>query len=242
MIKLTNTHFLPMQTKTRLALISGCVASLVFFDAAAGNTYGPKAVSNQSCQGRVLLQSGPDGKFDVMEVLDAGMIGKRFDIKPAASLASMESMLNKYYGLKQSLKTLPVESDRKAIERIAYMMENANVVAGQMALGALNLKNNLQPDMMRTLSGFVNNSTEPTGEDPELIAAKEKINKANQMTEGMSPQPRTFARWLTKAAAFEDGVAHDAAMAGFCSSNPSTNDVDLLKKAVKTAKINRVKG
>ena len=230
------------QANTRLAMVVGCVASFMCFNAAAGNTYGPKAVANQSCQGRALLQPGTDGKFDALQVLDAGMVGKRFDRKPAVSLAATESMLVKYYGMRPSLRSLPVGSDRKAVETIAYMMDNGNVVAGQMALGALNPRNNLPPDMMRILSGYVNAVTEPTGEDQELIAAKEKVDKAIQMAEGMSPQPRAFARWLMKAAAWEDGVAHDAAMSGFCSSEPSANDLDLLKKALKVAKLNRGKG
>lgn len=217
------------------------ILTMLSFSAIAGNTVGEQTVKNQSCTGRKLIQPGADGKFDPASILDLAIAGKKFDHDSASALTATQAMLVQYYGLKQSLRSLPVESDREAMGRITLLMKNNNVVAGQMALGALRPKNNLPKDMMRVLDAYVTTITEPEDEDSELKDIEIKLEKAMAMTSSMSPQARAFARWAMKAAAFEDGVAHDAAMIGFCSSKPNPADKEMLLNALKVAKLDRSK-
>lgn len=191
-----------------------------------------------SCAGRVVPGALADGKLNADALIEAAMRGKTFVYGENAAVVATEAMLVQYYGMRQSLRSLPSEPDRKAVGRIAHLIQNNSVVAAQMALGSYVVAHPAG-DVPRPLYTYVNNATEPYHGDDELNRLAEQIKLATTMTEEMSPKPKAFARWVIRAAAFEDAVAHDAAMAGFCMSSPTLNDHNLMKSAYGVAKLDR---
>lgn len=190
-----------------------------------------------SCKGRAL--QGDAG--NAAALLEQAMRGKKFDYNEAASLVGTESMLMQYYGMRMSLRSVADERMRAGVARISQLMQNDYVIAAQMALGAGSLRTQLPAAVAQPLAKYVDNATEPFHGDEELTMLSEQIQRAMVVTEGMSPRPRAFARWVMRAAAFDDAVALDAAMAGYCMSAPSAQDDKLLAQAHAIARLDRSK-
>ncbi|ABM39232.1 hypothetical protein [Polaromonas naphthalenivorans] len=83
--------------------------------------------------------------------------------------------------------------------------------------------------------------TQPYDEDPELAAIEAKTVKADSILDKMTPKPKAFARWVVLGYAWDDAIAIDASLIGYCMSEPSSQDQKLLEAAVGVARLVRSK-
>lgn len=222
-----------MKITTCHILVAAVVASF-----AAGASAQSKPIG---CNGRTIPAALQDGKINPNVLLDAAMKGRTFEYTQNASVVGTEAMLIQYYGMRLSLRSIPSESDRAAVARVAHLMQNNFVIAGQMALGATTQSGTVPPMIQEPLAKYVTNATEPFHGDDELTTISENLKKANDMIAPMTEKPRVFARWVVKAAAFDDSIAYDAALSALCMSEPTAADLKVLKSAFDIAKIDRNK-
>lgn len=196
-----------------------------------------------SCKGRAMPEARKslNEPLDSDALLDAAMKGKKFDFNPGASLVSLESNLVQYYGLKESLRAIPDDEGRKAIGRVATLIENNYVIAAKMALGASALRGLIPQPFLVPLSRYVGTMTEPYHEAADLIDVQKKSIEGQKILEKMTPKPRAFARWAVFGFAWDDRVAIDASLAGYCTSSPSAADQRMLEQAVDVARLDRGK-
>lgn len=228
-----------MKKNPTLRSICGIAAAAVWAIALpASAAQAPSHQVSLGCGGRTVPGAVEGGKLNADALIDAAIRGKTFVYSEGAAVVATEAMLVQYYGMRQSLRSLPEESDRKAVARIAHLIQNNNVVAAQMALGSL-MVGHPTANVPRPLYTYVNNATEPYHGDDELNGLAQQIASATAMTDDMSSKPKAFARWIVRAAAFEDAIAHDAAMSGFCMSSPTATDHKQLKAAFDVAKLDR---
>jgi hypothetical protein len=224
-----------------LRVLAAAAAVLLLCAGRAEAAPASTAPADLSCKGRAIATAGKPAEIDPTALLDSAMKRKPFVYGEAASVAGTEAMLVQFYGMRQSLRSLPAEQDRKSVARISHLMQNDYVIAGQMALGAELMGGRIPPGILGPLARYVTNSTEPYHGDDELTSVNDQIKRATVMLGPMSEKPRAFARWAMRAAGFDDAVALDAAMAGLCLSSPSSNDMKLLGQAYQVAKLDRSK-
>lgn len=217
-----------------------CKFAAIAFAVAGAGTAAAQSKS-LSCNGRAVPAALQEGKINPNVLLDAAMKGKTFEYNANASVVGTEAMLIQYYGMRLSLRSIPSEADRLAVQRVAQLMQNNFVIAGQMALGATSQSGAVPTAIQEPLAKYVTNATEPFHGDDELTTITENLKKATEKIEPMSEKPRTFARWLVKAAAFDDAVAYDASLSALCMSQPTDADMKILKGAYDIAKIDRNK-
>ncbi|MGJ7523505.1 hypothetical protein ACSFA0_23695 [Variovorax sp. LT1P1] len=167
------------------------------------------------------------------------MKGKRFALVPGQALVTMEGTLVQYYSLRQSLRAIPEEDGRVAVQRIASLIESNFVIAAQMALGVSAMQGRVPPGLLEPIDRYVSNITEPYHDDAELTSIKSKVTAGRKTVEAVSVGARPFARWAVLAYAWDDKVAIDAALGGFCMSSPTGTDVQTLVKAVTAARLDR---
>lgn len=195
-----------------------------------------------SCQGRSQdLRKDANGVLDPDFLLDAAMKGKSFALTPGASIVSLESNLVQFYGLNQSLRSIPSDEGRQAIERVATLIENNYVIAAKMALGASAMRNQIPQPILTFTGRYVGTMTEPYHENAELMDLQRKGIEGQRLIAKMSPKPLAFARWAVFGYTWDDLVAIDASLNGFCASNPSAADLKMLEQAVAVVRLDRNK-
>lgn len=177
--------------------------------------------------------------LDAETLLQKASEGKSFSLSAGASLVSLETNLVQLYGLNQSLKSIPSDKGRDAIGRVALMIENNYVIAAKMTLGASVLDGLIPEPILSYVSRYVSTMTEPYHEDAELLDLQRKSAKGIDMVRSMSPKPLAFARWMIYGSAWDDRIAMDAALMGFCSANPTIADLKLLNEAVDVSRLDR---
>ena len=194
-----------------------------------------------SCQGRVMPEARKKANesLDADILLDKAMKGKKFDLNAGASLVSLETNLVQYHGLASSVRSIPDDEGRRAMGRVASLIENNYAIAAKMALGASIMRGLVPQPILKPLSSYVTTMTEPHGEAPDLMEIDRKITQAQQIIGNMSEKPRAFARWVVLGYAWDDRVAIDASLAGYCTSSPTAADHKLLETAVGVARLDR---
>lgn len=200
------------------------------------------APAKVSCQGRSqAIPRDANGVLDPDALLDSAMKGKTFALTPGASMVSLESNLVQFYGLNQSLRSIPADDGRKAIERVATLIENNYVIAAKMALGASAMRNLIPQPILAYTGRYVGTMTEPYHENAELLDLQRKGIEGQRLIAKMSPKPLAFARWAVFGFTWDDAVAIDASLDGFCASSPSVGDIKMLDQAVAVARLDRNK-
>lgn len=174
-------------------------------------------------------------------LLDSAMEGKKYTLNPGASLVSMEATLVQYYGLRQSVRSIPDDSGRVAMQRVATLVENNYAIAAQMALGSSVSRGLIPPPLSGYLLRYVMNLTEPYHDDPELLDVKAKGEAGQRSVAQMSVKVRSFARWAVLGSAWDDQVAVDASLSGFCMSSPTKEDLKLLNVGMRVARLDKSK-
>lgn len=195
---------------------------------------------NLSCDKRgANVAEAKKAKVTGEALLIAGIKGKPFALSEDAAYSTMDQVLTSHYNLREPLATIKDERARRAIGLVAQLLMNDYVIAAQMAFGAVLQAAPVKPTTLQMIRNMVFTAIEPYAGDEELTRIAEDITKADQILMSMNLQPRQFARWVARAAAFEDAIAMDAAMTGFCAVNPTSKDFEVLKKAVDVTKLKR---
>lgn len=222
----------------RVQKLTFCATFAAVFCASAS-----AATEKVSCEKRVRQEFSRDanGVLEPNALLDAAMKGKDFSLSPGASMVSLESNLVQFYGLKQSLRSIASDEGRDAIMRIATLIENNYVIAAKMALGASAMRNWIPQPLLSVTGRYVGTMTEPYHENAELLDLQRKGVEGQRLIEKMSPKPLAFARWAVFGFVWDDAVAIDAALNGFCASTPTPADVKMLEQAVSVSRLNRNK-
>lgn len=193
-----------------------------------------------ACDGRdaAVAQVKKDG-LSGESFLRTAMRGKPFPLAPQDAYATMDQVLTTHYGLRQPLAMIKDTGAREAITLVASLLLNDYVIAAQMAYGA-RLINAPIPDPARQgIRSMVYTAVEPYPGDEELEKIAQAIEKADKIVAGMTTHAKIYARWVVRAAAFEDAVAMDAAMTGWCSGVVTADDVAKLKQASELARLKR---
>lgn len=187
-----------------------------------------------------LSQSGIPSPF---WLLDKAREGKEIQFPEGASLAGLDAILQRYYGMNKSLRTMVTDPVQFAIiSRIAVLIQNNYAVAAQMALGASIADGRGDKYTLHYIRKYVEPIYEPYDGEPELTLLAKNFESAMKEVRGISPKPLAFARWGIRAAIYDDYLALDAARIGFCASNPSDMDSkkfsEIFKKYRSNPKMN----
>jgi hypothetical protein len=152
---------------------------------------------------------------------------KKMDMEKLEALGEVDMLLTSSYGLRKPLATI---TNRRAADQMALTSQltmSGYVIAAQMMFGIVR-KEALIPERTAYIAGnMIYTMTEPDDHDPSLTVIADKIKKADKEISGLAPEQLSYARWLIRGYAFNDPVAVEAAMVGFCDSKP-TNKAKLL--------------
>lgn len=217
--------------------------SVVCFVFAATSFSAFAAPKSVSCQSRAVqnLKKDANGVFSPDVLIDDSIKKQNLVLSPGASLVSLESNLVQFYGLTQSLRSIPSDEGRAAIGRVATLIENNYVIAAKMALGASAMRKQIPEPILTYVARYVGTMTEPFHGDAELLDLQRKGVEGQRLIAKMSPKPLAFARWAIFGFTWDDEVAIDSALAGFCASNPTNQDLKLINQAVSFSRLDRSK-
>jgi hypothetical protein len=161
---------------------------------------------------------------------------KPFPKSPLQSLGWMDLGL-KTLGFQGSLTSLKGPSQMAAI-RLASLADNDYTIAAQMAYGIHTRQGLFPASHSEAIGRFVMALTESSDQTPENNTSNMMVEKASTLLEGADSTVKAYGRWALRAYAYDDMVAVDAALAGFCMSSPKTADVQALRKGIQYAQFN----
>lgn len=170
-------------------------------------------------------------------LLEQGMKGKEFPTNEAHSLRNFSRLLTGEYGLSKPLEAITDPEASKAIGRISLLISNNYVIAAQMALGVATVSKALPKEVADRAGDMIFTATDPTDHDKDLMALQKQFTEADAAFAGSNPRVRAFARWVLKGYAFNDPIAIDAAVTGYCQSSPSAADNANLEKWVAATRL-----
>lgn len=151
------------------------------------------------------------------------------------ALGDLDVMMTSRYGLKRSLAMLPDGPARNAIMRTAYLIMSGNSIAAQISYGSMQLEKDVPPDAARIMGDIVTGLIQPYDNDATFVQLRDAVKESDASLEPMPERARRYARWVVRGKLYDDGVAVDTALAGYCMAGPSESDNGLLKKIVARA-------
>ena len=192
-----------------------------------------------SCNGRsVPAAADASGKIIYPDLLiQEAMKGKLFKKSPERSMKEVESRVISERGMRDLFSSVKDENARKSISRISYLSMNFYSIAAQMEAGFLNSKNVVQKSVMDPLLEFVQTLTAIIDHDEAFVDLHRRNEKGQAILAPVSPQPKAFARWALWGYTWDDEVAIDASLAGFCMSSPTAADHATLERAILAARL-----
>lgn len=193
----------------------------------------PLTAGGLRCDQRVVAGGRTsDGAVVASALLESAMRGKKFTMSAQASLLAFDQRLVRY-GLQTPLAALSPGAEREAVTRVAQLVENGYVVAAQMALGAARRSGVLSPHIQMIVGNMVGTATEASEADPDLAKIGSMLVQAKESVAAMPELQRGFATWSVQGYAFDDPIAVDAALAGFCLTDPAPSAVQQLVEATQ---------
>ena len=176
-----------------------------------------------------------------VDMIERAMKGKPFVKGEDDSIAFMNSILVSQYGMKRPLSTIGGEAGRWTT-KISRLVGNDYFIAAQMTYGLATQAGVMDADTKRAIGSFVMVATEPYPEDEELTQIAAKLVKAIAQIGKMPENLRPYAKWIAKGFAFDDAVAIDAALYGFCAQKQTKGDLKLLESAINISKLTQAAG
>lgn len=151
------------------------------------------------------------------------------------AMSDLDVMMTSMYGLKRSLAMLPDGPARNAIMRTSYLIMHGNSIAAQISYGSMMLEKGVPPDVTRIMGDIVTGLIQPYDDDAVFLKLGKAVKEGDEALGSMPEHPRRYARWIVRAKLYEDKVAVDTALAGYCMAMPSAADDALLKRVVSQA-------
>jgi hypothetical protein len=175
------------------------------------------------------------------QMLEHAMRGKRMDMERTSAFGEFDALLTSSYGLRNPLATLANPLARKRMEDVSQLVVSGYVVAAQMMQGVMIKEGVVPRETLKIVGNMVYSALEPDGEDPALGDIDTKVRSADNELTKIGVDRRPFARWLIRAYAYNDPVAVDAALAGYCAAKPTTDESKLLTKTAKRVRLDPAK-
>jgi hypothetical protein len=211
--------------------LGGLLAGLLAAALACAATFTP------GCEGRRPAPLAADGTLNAVLLLDEAARGRRFKIDDQESLAQFDSMLVTQYGLANPIALLADETAKGAFGRTAKFVMNNYVIAAQMAHGAALRANLISGEHAKLAGYFIYTATEPYPGDTEIAGIAERLAQARKLLGAMDPRLIGFSSWALRAFAFDDKLAADASLRGYCALMPSAADNKLLSEAINAVRL-----
>ena len=223
--------------KRSLAIVaaSGLMLSLLVQPAAsAGSNIGEVRVSCATMPRTDL--STADVSAMGYGLLKIGARGKVMNYTPSEALGEFDTLLTSEYGLRKPLATLTNPRQRKQMAETSQLLLSGYVVAAQMMHGVMRGERQIPDEILRISGNMIFTANEPDGADPVLGEIYNKVQLADQAIAKIGADRLPYARWIIRGYAYNDPVAVDAGIAGYCMSKPSQSETGILQRAAKAVR------
>lgn len=195
-------------------IVAAMLASLTGV-AAAGEDTKPVSIK---CDGRVHKDLSSADKTDFgYELITRAMSGKKMNIEPMLALGEMDTLLTSSYGLRQPLATLTNKRALNQMALVSQLVMSGYVVSAKMLIGVVEREAVVPAETVRISRNMIYTLHEPTGDDDVLLKIEQKVKQADVGVSKVSVSRQSYARWVIRAYAYNDPIAVDAALSGYCS-------------------------
>lgn len=186
------------------------------------------------CEKRIIPGISKTNRLEYAHALIINAMKDKSAFMPALyAMGQIDTLLTSSYGLRKPLASITDTRGVKAISRMSQLIMGSYVVAAQMTLGVIEKEEIIPQETLVITGNMVYTLNEPDDVDPILGEILEKVQKADLGIALISPDSLPYAKWALRGYAYNDSVAVDAAMAGFCMSNPTARDGEYLVKWAK---------
>lgn len=211
------------------------LASMVAVEASCGENTKPVSLKCEPA-----LTSGVS-KFDVAAngytLMQRGWRNKHMDMEQQAAFGEFDALLTSSYGLRHPLVTLANPRASKQMAETAQLVVSGYVVAAQMMHGVMRKEGLVPSETLRISGNMIFTALEPDGEDPALGAIDRLVRQADKDLSRLAPERRAFARWIVRGYAYNDPVAVDAALVGYCLAGPTSGETKALTNIAKQVRL-----